>query len=120
VDFNYHLQRGLGRAAIPDSRLLPLASSGRDFRNHGDVLARLSPHPAAARQANLARRSVAVYYSQDRPPHQTAPAHGTIYYQRPLPGHIQPGHILGEEDAGEIQTVLARRTRRFSFCMSAN
>jgi hypothetical protein len=64
----------------------------------------------------LSRRSVAVYfYTRRRPADQTAPAHGTVYYQRPLPGHIRAGHTLSEEDAAEVQTLLARRDQTIQF-----
>ena len=64
----------------------------------------------------ISRRSVAVYfYTKDRAPDQTAPAHGTIYYQRPLPDHIRPAHTLSEDDAAEIQTLLARRDKTIQF-----
>jgi len=64
----------------------------------------------------LSRRSVAVYfYTRQRPAGQTAPAHGTIYYQRPLPEHIQAGCTLSEDDATELQTLLTRRDRTIQF-----
>ena len=59
---------------------------------------------------DLSRRSIAVYfYTKGRPKCETAASHGTIYVQRPLPRHIQPGYTLREEDMDEIQVLLARR-----------
>ncbi len=64
----------------------------------------------------ISRRSIAVYfYTQGRPIGEAAPAHGTIYYQRPLPERIQAGYTLGEEDAAEIQSLLARRDQQIKF-----
>jgi Rps23 Pro-64 3,4-dihydroxylase Tpa1-like proline 4-hydroxylase len=64
----------------------------------------------------LSRRSLAVYfYTRRRPAEETAPAHGTVYYQRPLPEHIQAGHTLSQEDAAVIRTLLARRDQTIQF-----
>jgi hypothetical protein len=64
----------------------------------------------------LSRRSIAVYfYTKDRPPAQTAPNHATVYYQRPLPEHIQAGRMLTEDDAFQIQTLIARRDKQIQF-----
>jgi 2OG-Fe(II) oxygenase superfamily len=62
------------------------------------------------------RRSIAVYfYTRGRPERQTAPSHGTIYYQRPLPDRIVPGYTLGEGDIDEMQSLLARRDKQIRF-----
>jgi len=64
----------------------------------------------------VSRRSVAVYfYTRQRPSGQTSPAHGTIYYQRQLPEHIQAGCTLSEEDVTEVRTLLARRDKTIQF-----
>jgi Rps23 Pro-64 3,4-dihydroxylase Tpa1-like proline 4-hydroxylase len=66
--------------------------------------------------AHTSRRSIAVYfYTKDRPEEQTAPQHGTVYYQRPLPGHIEAGRTLTEDDAAQIRDLLARRDRHIRF-----
>lgn len=66
--------------------------------------------------SGVSRRSIAVYfYTKDRPPMETAASHGTVYYQRPLPDHLQPGHTLKAEDVLEIQTLLARRDKQIEF-----
>jgi Rps23 Pro-64 3,4-dihydroxylase Tpa1-like proline 4-hydroxylase len=58
----------------------------------------------------ISRKSLAVYfYTKERPKQETVPAHATVYYQRPLPAHIQPGYTLREEDVLELQALLTRR-----------
>ena len=56
------------------------------------------------------RRSIALYfYTQTRPAEELAPAHSTIYVDRPLPRQIQAGHTLDSGDFAQVQTLLARR-----------
>jgi hypothetical protein len=63
----------------------------------------------------ISRRSIAVYFYTRCRPEQTAPSHGTIYYQRPLPERIAPGYTLGEADVDEMQSLLARRDKQIRF-----
>jgi len=56
------------------------------------------------------RKSVALYfYSESRPPEERTKPHSTIYVERPLPGHIQPGTTLSQNDFQVIRNLLARR-----------
>lgn len=56
------------------------------------------------------RKSVALYfYSKTRPKDEQTKPHSTIYVERPLPTHIQPGQVLAEEDFQRIQILLSRR-----------
>lgn len=56
------------------------------------------------------RKSLALYfYSKDRPPEEQVAPHSTIYVERQLPSHIQPGHVLTDGDHAEIIRLLARR-----------
>ena len=56
------------------------------------------------------RKSVALYfYSKTRPPEEQTKPHSTIYVERPLPVHIQPGNTLNHEDYQRIRILLARR-----------
>ncbi len=65
---------------------------------------------------HLSRRSLAVYfYTKDRPAAQAAAEHATVYVQRPLPAHIQPGHTLTGADVTAIQTLLARRDQQIRY-----
>ncbi len=64
----------------------------------------------------ISRKSLAVYfYTKERPKPETAPAHATVYYQRPLPANIQPGYTLRPEDVLELQILLTRRDTYLKF-----
>ena len=63
----------------------------------------------AGREA-LSRRSVALYfYTRERPAAEIASPHSTVYVDRPLPAHMQPGRVLSERDVAELRELLARR-----------
>ena len=39
----------------------------------------------------------------------------TVHYQRPLPETVRPGHTLTEEQAREIEILVARRDEQIRF-----
>jgi hypothetical protein len=56
------------------------------------------------------RKSLALYfYTKTRPESELTPPHSTIYVERQLPAHIQPGIVLSDEDHATIVRLLARR-----------
>ena len=62
------------------------------------------------------RRSIAVYfYTKERPVEEAATSHATIYFQRPLPDRIRPGHTLTEADVQELRNLLERRDTQMKF-----
>ncbi|MBB1472739.1 2OG-Fe(II) oxygenase [Luteimonas sp. MC1782] len=63
-----------------------------------------------AGRSDLSRKSVALYfYTRERHADQTAPRHSTVYVDRPLPAHLQPGHVLDADDVAALHELLARR-----------
>jgi len=56
------------------------------------------------------RKSLALYfYTRQRPEAERTPPHSTIYVERQLPAHIQPGSVLSDADYATIVRLLARR-----------
>jgi len=61
-------------------------------------------------RSDLSRRSVALYfYTRERPTDELADTHSTIYVNRPLPEHLQPGHVLTDADMEQLRVAVARR-----------
>ena len=61
-------------------------------------------------QKHLSRKSIALYfYTRERPAAQVALKHSTVYVDRALPAHFQPGRVLTERDAAELRELLHNR-----------
>lgn len=59
---------------------------------------------------HLSRKSFTIYlYTETRPREETAPEHGTVYVQPPLPERIREGRTLDAQDMDDINANLARR-----------
>ena len=101
--------------ARPTEVVVPLANRAVIFETnehswHGFRRIRL---PAGKR---ISRRSIAIYlYTEERPELERAVSHGTVYVQRQLADHIQPGYALKEGDVEEIRGLLARRDTQIKF-----
>jgi len=60
-------------------------------------------------QPRLARRSLALYfYTRERPPAETAPAHATVYVERPLP-RLAADEPLTAPDCAQVEQLTTRR-----------
>lgn len=58
------------------------------------------------------RKCLSIYlYTKTRPQEEIAGTHGTFYVQRPLPKHLQPGHVLSEQDVLELKRGFRNRDR---------
>jgi hypothetical protein len=61
-------------------------------------------------QKHLSRKSIALYfYTRERPSAQVALKHSTVYVDRALPAHFQPGRVLTERDTAELRELLHNR-----------
>ena len=59
---------------------------------------------------SLSRKSIALYfYTTDRPQHELADTHSTIYVERPLPDRFKAGLTLTGADVQELSNLLNRR-----------
>jgi 2OG-Fe(II) oxygenase superfamily len=102
--------------AQPAEAVVPLANRAVIFETnehswHGFRRIRLP-----AEKQDISRRSIAIYlYTEDRPEAELAVSHGTVYVQRQLPDHIQPGYAVKEDDVEEIRGLLARRDTQIRF-----
>jgi hypothetical protein len=90
------------------NRAVLFETTGRSWHGFRRILLPADTHTS--------RRTLAVYfYTKDRPAEETAPNHGTTYYQRPLPAHLQPGHTLTQDDLWELERLLTRRDTQIRF-----
>jgi hypothetical protein len=102
--------------ARPAEAVVPLANRAVIFETnehswHGFRRIRLPPV-----KQHISRRSIAIYlYTEERPEVEQTVPHGTVYAQRQLADHIQPGYTLKEEDTEEIRVLLARRDTQIKF-----
>jgi len=63
-----------------------------------------------AEEKARSRKSFAVYYyTKKRPEAETSDEHSTVYVERHLPDHFQPGMQLEAEDLLEMKRLLSRR-----------
>jgi hypothetical protein len=102
--------------ARPAEAVIPLANRAVIFETnehswHGFQRIRLP-----LEKQHISRRSIAIYlYTEQRPEAEQAVSHGTVYVQRQLPDHVQPGCTLKEDDVEEIRGLLARRDTQIKF-----
>jgi hypothetical protein len=92
-------------------RVVPLANRAIVFETserswHGfEVIRQPANHPP------ISRKSLAIYmYTKDRPPAETAPAHATVYVERPLPFVLRPGDSTGTQGS-RVRKALMRRVQ---------
>jgi Rps23 Pro-64 3,4-dihydroxylase Tpa1-like proline 4-hydroxylase len=102
--------------ARPAQVVVPLANRAVIFETnehswHGFRRIRLPTE-----KQHISRRSIAIYlYTEERPADEQAVSHGTVYIQRQLADHIQPGYTLRDEDVEEVRVLLARRDTQIKF-----
>src|SRR5690606_37212993 len=61
------------------------------------------------------RKSVALYfYTPSTQEAQVPEAHSTVYVHPTLPAHLQPGHVLDEQDVASLRQLLGDRDNRIA------
>lgn len=102
--------------ARPAEAVVPLANRAVIFETNEHSWHGFRRIQLPAEKQDISRRSIAIYlYTESRPVEETAVAHGTVYVQRQLSDHIQPGCTLTENDVDEIRVLLARRDTQIKF-----
>ncbi len=72
-------------------------------------------------QHNLTRRSIALYfYTKDRPEHEIAARHTTLYVNRQLPDTIAEGALLTSADVAEIRQLIDARDAHIRLLYAEN
>ena len=72
-------------------------------------------------QHDLTRRSIALYfYTKDRPAHEVAARHTTLYVNRQLSDRITEGALLSGDDLAEIRQLIEARDAHIRLLYSEN
>ena len=102
--------------ARPVHAVVPLANRAVIFETNEHSWHGFRRIQLPAGKQGVSRRSIAIYlYTEDRPEQERTVSHGTVYVQRQLAGHIEPGYALKEDDVEEIRALLARRDTQIKF-----
>jgi hypothetical protein len=102
--------------ARPAEAVVPLANRAVIFETNEHSWHGFQRIQLPEEKRNISRRSIAIYlYTEERPEEERAVSHGTVYVQRQLAGHIEPGYTLKEEDVEAIRVLLARRDTQIKF-----
>ena len=102
--------------ARPAETVVPLANRAVIFETNERSWHGFRRIELPAEKKGISRRSLAIYlYTEERPEAELAVSHGTVYVQRQLGDHVQPGYTLKEEDVEEMRMLLARRDTQIKF-----
>ena len=101
------------RAADDDIvRIVPRFNRAVIFETTESSWHGFSPIRLPEGRRDVSRKSVALYfYSAERPGHELAATHSTVYVDAGLPEHFVPGLTLGEGDLHELRALLGNRDR---------
>ena len=102
--------------ARPAEAVVPLANRAVIFETNEHSWHGFERIQLPEEKRHISRRSIAIYlYTEERPQSELAVSHGTVYVQRQLASHIEPGYTLKEDDVEEIRILLARRDTQIKF-----
>jgi hypothetical protein len=102
--------------ARPAEMVVPLANRAVIFETNEHSWHGFRPIRLPSEKRGMSRRSIAIYlYTEERPEAERAVSHGTVYVQRQLADHVQPGYTLEEHDVEEIRGLLGRRDTQIKF-----
>ncbi len=102
--------------ARPAEMVVPLANRAVIFETNEHSWHGFRPIRLPFEKRGMSRRSIAIYlYTEERPEAERAVSHGTVYVQRQLADHVQPGYTLEKHDVEEIRGLLGRRDTQIKF-----
>lgn len=100
-------------AAAPGHAIAPLFNRCVIFETHGHSWHGFNRIALPGGGDGQSRKSIALYFYTPAS-EQRQEAHSTVYVNRPLPGHLQPGHVLDASDLAELRQLLGDRDNRIA------
>lgn len=102
-------------AAAPERVIAPVFNRCVIFETHGHSWHGFNRIVLPDEGHGRSRKSVALYFYTPATQEAQAPeAHSTVYVNRPLPAHLQPGHVLDAQDIATLHQLLGDRDNRIA------
>lgn len=99
--------------AAPAHAIAPLFNRCVIFETHGHSWHGFNRIALPEGERGQSRRSIALYFYTPAA-EQAQEAHSTVYVNRPLPDHLQPGHVLDARDLADLRQLLGDRDNRIA------
>lgn len=100
-------------AAGPEHAIAPVFNRCVIFETHGHSWHGFNRIVLPDGERGQSRKSVALYFYTPAA-EQAQEVHSTVYVNRPLPDHLQAGHVLDPGDLAELRQLLGDRDNRIA------